>query len=115
MLFKDVGAVIGIGHYVGLTEGQLGVAVLQLLHVGLRAVAHQADHVDTGVVGGMLSDDAAECVIGAGLAAGDEAQLGLGVAAAVIAVAAAAGRQAQSHDQRQDQCKKLFHDILSSL
>ncbi len=74
-VFKEVRAVIGIGHYVGLAEGQLRVAVGQLLHVGLGAVAYKAGDCHIGIVGSVLGDDGAEGIIGAGLAAGDKAQL----------------------------------------
>ena len=81
LLVKDVGAVVGVGHHIGLAEGQLGIAGVQFFNVGLGAVAHQTHDVDAGVVGGMLGDGAAKGVIGAGLTTGDEAHLGLGAAA----------------------------------
>ena len=121
---KEVGAVVGVGHHVALAEGQLGVAVVHLEDVGLGAVAHQTHDVDAGVVGGVLGDDGAEGVVGAGLAAGDQTQVvadggggivaGSGVIVGVgIGGAAAAGHQAQRHDQRQHESKKLFHPIFS--
>ena len=81
LLVKDVGAVVGVGHHIGLAEGQLGIAGVQFFNVGLGAVAHQTHDFDAGVVGGMLGDGAAKGVIGAGLTTGDEAHLGLGAAA----------------------------------
>ena len=120
-LLKEVGTVVGVSHHVGLAEGQLRVAVGQLFHVGLGAIAHQTGHSHVGVVGGVLGDDGAESVIGAGLAAGDKAQLcrsrrsaGRAVGAAVRRSvagrgAAAAGRQRRDHAQSKNQRQKLFH------
>ena len=96
---------VRISHHVGLAESQIGVAGLQLFDVRLRAVAHQTHNIDTGIVGSMLCNHAAERIISAGLTAGDKTQLGR----TAVAVAAATGDQAQGHDQSQNQCKKLFH------
>lgn len=69
-LLKEVRAVIRISHNVGLAERELGVAVLKLHDICLRAVADETDNVDAGVVRGVLSDDGAEGVVGAGFTAG---------------------------------------------
>ena len=112
---KEVGAVIGIGHHVGLAEGQLCVAVCQLFHVGLRAVANQTGDRHIGIVGGVLGDNGAEGIVGAGLAAGDEAQLrgrssGSAVASLIAGgVTAAAGSQRSDEAQSQNQRKHFFH------
>ena len=110
---EDVRAFIGIGHDVGLAEGQIGVAVFKLKDVRLRAVADQADDVDAGVVGRMLGNDGAEGVIGAGLAAGHEAELGAGSGGCVGGSGSLGRGSARSHAQnensREKQCKDLFH------
>ena len=122
---EDVRAFIGIGHDVGLAEGQIGVAVFKLKDVRLRAVADQADDVDASVVGRMLGNDGAEGVIRTGLAAGHEAELGAGSGGRVrgsrsvgrsrcVGSSGSLGRgsarsHAQNENSREKQCKDLFH------
>ena len=77
-LLKEVRAVVGVGHNVGLAECELGVAVLKFHDVCLRAVADEADDVHTRVIGRVLGDDGAEGIVGAGFAAGDKAELRAG-------------------------------------
>ena len=72
---EEVFALVGVGLDVGLAECEFCVAVLEVLHVGLRAVARERGHLDAGVIGGMLGDDGAEGVVRAALAAGHEAKL----------------------------------------
>lgn len=59
-LLKEVRAVIRISHNVGLAERELGVAVLKLHDVCLRAVADKADDIHACVIGGVLGDDGAK-------------------------------------------------------
>ena len=104
-------AVICIGHHIGLAECQFRVASLQLLHIGLGTVTHQAGDLNAlGIICSMLGNYRAECIVSTGLAAGDKAHL-CGASGAVTAVPAAAGNQSQQHDQRQNKSHKLFHNF----
>ena len=62
-LLKEVRAVVGVGHNVGLAERELGVAVLKFHDVCLRAVADEADDIHACVIGGVLGDDGAEGIV----------------------------------------------------
>ena len=127
---KQVRAVVGVGHHVGLAEGQLRVAVFQLKNIRLGAVADQTDNVNARVVRRVLGNDGAEGVVRAGFAAGDEAQLGTGGCCRRFSVGSrcigcvrsrigrrlrgSRGRSgtrghAQNEDSREKQCKNLFH------
>ena len=127
VLLKQVRAVVGVGHDVGLAESQVSVAVGQLEDVGLRTVADKADDIHARVVGGMLGQHGAECVVRAGLAAGDEAELravrgrgrrrgigagSIGGSGVGLGGVFAAGDEAQQHQRREHECKDLFHSFF---
>ncbi len=136
VLLKEVRAVVGVGHDVGLAEGEFSVAVSQFIDVGLRTVADEADDVHAGVVGGMLGQHGAERVVRAGLAAGDKAELcavgcggrrsvgagsvcGSGVGAGSVCGSSvglggvfAAGDQTQQHQRCQCKSENLFHNLF---
>ena len=105
-LLEGTGAVIGVGHNVGLNGGQLvdaGRHVLQV--VGRTAGGH---HVHAHGVGVLLIEDVREHAayrkVGAGLAAGAHGQGGL------LGSFLLAGNHAQGQDHNQDNRQKLFHD-----
>ena len=118
-LLKEVRSVVGVGHNVGLAERELGVAVLKLHDVCLRAVADKADDVHTRVIGRVLGDDGAEGIVGAGFAAGDKAELragrgsgrrgGAGIGGCCGFGLFSAGGERQQHDSCEQKSDKLFH------
>ena len=103
-LFKQVGAVVGIRHNVGLDEAQLGVAGGHGLDVGLGALAHDGGHGGVGVVADLAGQNAAEAIVSTLVTAGSEGQLGL--------LAAAAGQSGNHGQNDQRQCKKLLHSHI---
>ena len=114
-LLKEVRSVVGVGHNVGLAECELGVAVLKLHDVCLRAVADEANDVHTRVIGRVLG----EGIVGAGFAAGDKAELRAGrrsrrrgrtgISRRCGFGLFSAGGERQQHDSCEQKSDKLFH------
>lgn len=67
-------AVVGIVHNIALHEGDLDVAVGEVLNVGLRAAGGERRDLAVGVGGDVVGQHAAEAVVRAGVAAGAEAE-----------------------------------------
>ena len=74
-LSKQVGAGVGIAHNVRLAEAQLNCAGIQILYIGLRAVAHNRGHIQIGFGRNILCQHTAVSIVGAGVAAGSKGQL----------------------------------------
>ena len=78
---KQALAVVSVVHDVALHEGELDVAIGQILDVGLRAAGGEGRDLAVGLAGDEGSEHAAESVVRAGLAAGAEAEGGSGAVA----------------------------------
>ena len=101
---EEVGAAVSIAHNVGLAECQLSAAGCKVLDVGLGAVADDCSDAGIGLIGNLLCKDGAECIIGAGLAAGDEGE--------VVAAAAACAQSEDHHDCENYRCDLFHFNIL---
>ena len=97
LVLLEANAVVGVVRHVVLHEAQLGVADVQQVDVGGGAVARDGGDGHVGMVGDVLSQHAAEGVVGAGSTAGGEGQLRQG------------GDAAQRQNQRDDQGHNFLH------
>ena len=104
-LGEEVGAGVGVAHNVGLAEAELHGAGVEVFNVGLRAVADDRGDFDVGIVGDVLSQNAAEGVIGAGFTAGSKGQT------FAAAAAAPAGAQREDYTYNKQHSNKFFHFV----
>ena len=108
-LLKGAGAGEGIGQNVGLGEAQLRIAHIQRVDVRGGTAGGDRGDVGAGDLADLLGQNAAEAVIGAGLAAGGEGQLGAAVLRGHSVIGKGGNAQSQNHAQSQCKSQNLFH------